>query len=86
MPETPYYLTKTNQIEAAKRSLMFYRNVKVSRLESNKLFEEEFEVLKTNQLRASKNEENGEKVMLKDFGELRKDNLIFFLWFQDIFP
>lgn len=69
MPETPYYLIKINEIEAAKKSLMFYRNVKDSRPESIKLFEEEFTTLKANQLEATTNEAGNEKITLKDFGE-----------------
>lgn len=69
MPETPYYLIKINELEAAKRSLMFYRNVKDSRPESIKLFEEEFATLKANQLEASKIEAENAQITLKNFGK-----------------
>lgn len=47
MPETPYYLAKTNRMEEAEKSLRFYRNIRPSAsIKGDHLFEHELSKLK----------------------------------------
>ncbi|XP_031630517.1 facilitated trehalose transporter Tret1-like [Contarinia nasturtii] len=47
MPETPYYLMKTNRMEEAEKSLRFYRNISPkAAVSDNKTFEHELSKLK----------------------------------------